>query len=64
MAIDRLPGTGRGNSDAKFFICTGGFDCGVGIDRLGNGGSLFIDGGGSKVRFTGVCRVGINGALL
>lgn len=63
MAMERPPGTDNGRSD-QFFICTGGLDCGAGIDRLGSGGSLFIDGGGSKDLLTGACSVGISGALL
>jgi hypothetical protein len=63
MPMERLPGIGRGSSD-QFLTCTGVFECGVGIDRLGSGGNRFMDGGGSNVLFTDACRVGISGALL
>lgn len=63
IAMERLPGTGNGSSD-QFFACAGGMCCGGGIARLGKGGSLFIDGGGSKDLLTGVCRVGTRGAFV
>jgi hypothetical protein len=62
MAIERLPGTGRGNSD-QFFPCAGCNCCGWGIERLGSGGRRLTEGGMSNDLFTGVCSVGINGAL-
>lgn len=56
-------GAGKGRSD-QLRTCVGGSDCGRGMERLGRGGSLFIEGGGSKDLLTGVCNVGIKGALL
>jgi hypothetical protein len=63
MAMERGAGTECGRSD-QFLTCIGGLECGAGIDRLGSGGSLVIDGGGSKDLLIGACRVGISGALL
>jgi hypothetical protein len=63
MAIDRPPGIGNASSD-QLFTCIGGLVCGVGIDRLGSGGSLLTDGGASNDLLTGACNVGMSGALL
>lgn len=63
MAMERLPGIGNGSSD-QFLPWAGGRCCGGGIARLGNGGSLFADAGGSNVLLMGVCNVGMRGALL
>jgi len=63
IAMERLPAAGSGNSD-QLFTCIGGFDCGVGIERLGSGGSLFTEGGGSNDLLTGACNAGIDGTLL
>ena len=65
MAMERLPGTGKGSSDqalacAEATACC----CGRGMARLGSGGNLFTDGGGSKDLLMGVCKVGTSGALL
>lgn len=63
IAIERPPGTGNASSD-QLFTCIGGLAWGVGMARLGSGGSLFIEGGASNDLLTGACNVGISGALL
>lgn len=64
MAMERLPGTGKGSSD-QLLACAAGMCCccGSGIARLGRGGSLLTDGGGSKDLLMGVCNVDTSGAL-
>ena len=63
MPTGRPVGAGKGRSD-QLRTWVGGNDCGKGMERLGRGGSRFADGGGSNDRWTGVCKVGVKGALL
>jgi hypothetical protein len=61
--MDRLPGAGKVRSDQLLFIKTGGVACGVGIERLGNGGNRFTPAGRSTGLLTGIYNVGTSGAL-